>query len=252
MIQGLYSAANGMMAVEDRQAVIANNIANATTPGFKRQLAVQKGFYQELVGTGAHPQLFNSEKAPGGGLKVNETFTNYANGIVTETGNPLDLALIGPGFFEVDTPDGVRLTRSGRFSVGENGFIVTGNGNRLLGVSGEPIDVSGGMVQIDEAGNVYVNDEIRDQLSILEFDDPHALSREGYTLFRAADAVLASSRQAESTIIAPQSIEGSNVQLPVEMVNMMMALRAYAANQQVLQSVSETTGKLIDQVGGQG
>jgi flagellar basal-body rod protein FlgF len=252
MIQGLYAAANGMMAVEDRQAVIANNIANAATPGFKRQIAVQKGFYQELVASGADPQRFNAEKAPGGGIKMTETFSNYANGIVTDTGNPLDLALIGPGFFQVDTPDGVRYTRSGRFSVSDGGLIVTGNGNPVLNTTGNPIDVSGGLVKVDDSGNVYVNDVVQDKLSVLEFKDPHALSRDGFTLYRASEAAASEARQAEGTTISPESLEGSNVQLPVEMVNMMMALRAYAANQQVLQSVSETTGRLIEQVGGQG
>ncbi len=252
MIQGLYAAANGMMAVEDRQAVIANNIANAATPGFKRQIAVQKGFYQEFLSTGAAPQRFNAEKAPGGGIKMTETFSNYSNGIVTDTGNPLDLALLGPGFFQVDSADGVRYTRSGRFSVGDGGLLVTGNGDKVLNTNGEPIDVSGGLVKIDDSGNVFVGDVLRDKLSVVEFKDPHALSREGYTLYRASAAALVDSRQAEATSISPESLEGSNVQLPVEMVGMMMALRAYAANQQVLQSVSETTGRLIEQVGGQG
>ncbi len=97
MIQGLYAAANGMMAVEDRQAVIANNIANVTTPGFKRQVAVQKGFYQAFFSESRSALRLNLETAPGGGLKITETFSAFANGVVTSTGSALDIALIGPG-----------------------------------------------------------------------------------------------------------------------------------------------------------
>ena len=190
MIQGMYAAANGMMAVEDRQAVIANNIANASTPGFKRQLAVQKGFYQSFFGNPLSVRQFDLEVAPGGGLKTIETFSNYANGIASPTGNPLDVALIGPGFMRVETPDGERFTRSGRLSVGDGEQLVTLGGYNVLDIEGLPIDVSGGSVKIDGVGNVSVNDEFRAQMSLIEFADPHALQRVGYTLYLASQEAL--------------------------------------------------------------
>ncbi len=249
MIQGLYAAANGMMAVEDRQAVIANNIANATTPGFKGQLAVQRGYYQAFFGKARSTMRLDLEIAPGGGLKTIETFSNFTNGIISSTGNPLDLALMGPGFIRVETPDGVQFTRSGRFSVGEAGNLVTAHGYNVLDADDLPIDVSGGLVKIDGLGIVTVNEELRGQISIVEFEDPHALARAGYTLYRASEAVVAAAVPAEKTTIAVGSLEMSNVQLPAEMANMMMALRAYAANQRVISAIDETVSRLINQVG---
>ncbi len=249
MIQGLYAAANGMMAVEDRQAVIANNIANVTTTGFKRQLAVQKGYYQAFFGEARSTMRLDLEIAPGGGLKTIETFSNFGNGLITPTGNPLDLALMGPGFIRVETPDGVQFTRSGRLSVGESGNLVTVDGHKVLGTDDLPIDVSGGLVKIDSTGIVTVKEELRGQISIVEFEDPHALGRVGYSLYRASEAVMDAAVPAENTTIATASLEASNVQLPAEMVNMMMALRAYAANQKVIAAIDETVTRLINQVG---
>lgn len=250
MIQGLYAAANGMLSVEDRQAVIANNIANATTPGFKQQLAVQRGYYSAYSARGEKPTRFDYVRAPGGGIKTIETFSNFGNGVVLNTGNTLDVALDGPGFLRVQGQDGVRFTRSGRLSVGMGGVLVTSDGLPVLDANDEPIDVSGGSVRFDPAGNVYVNDELRGQLGITEFEDSHALAREGYTLFRASDEILAAGLPAEKTEVRSGSVETSNVQLPQEMANMLMALREYAANQRVIQSVNETVGRMINQVGG--
>ena len=249
MIQGLYAAANGMMAVEDRQAVIANNIANVTTPGFKRQVAVQQGFYEQFFGKMRSAAAFNMEKAPGGGVKVVQTFTQFVAGAVTQTGNPLDLALLGPGFLRVDTPEGERFTRNGRLSIGAAGELVTDQGHRVLGDDGGVIDVSGGLIEIDETGTVSVNGEVRGQLGLVEFEDRHLLTRAGYTLYAASQAALARSNPATNTTVSSGGIEMSNVQLPSEMVQMMAALRAYAANQRVLSAIDETTSRLIDQVG---
>ena len=106
MIQGLYAAANGMMAVEDHHAVVANNIANATTFGFKRQIPVQKGFDIVFRGAVSNPAEFNLDRAPGGGAKTIETFTNYGNGVIQNTGNELDVAILGPAFMRIETPAG--------------------------------------------------------------------------------------------------------------------------------------------------
>lgn len=249
MIQGLYAAATGMMAVESRLAVIANNIANVATPGFKRQIAVQTGFYEVFLGKSKGPQRLNAERAPGGGLKVTETFTNYSNGIITTTGNPLDLALLGPGMLAVDTPEGERFTRNGRLSVGGQGQLITSNGLNVLGTNGAPITVGGGQARIDREGIVSVNGEAVGQLRILEFEDPHMLSHIGYTLYFASQAALDRSSPAQNTTVVSESLESSNVVIPSEMVQMMMALRAYGANQQVIRSIDETFGRLIDQVG---
>jgi flagellar basal-body rod protein FlgG len=239
-----------MISVEDRVAVHANNIANASTFGFKRQLAVQRGYEQAYYPNARNPHILDLEIAPGGGLKTIETFSNFGNGVVTNTGNALDIALIGPAFLRVADERGEWFTRSGRLSVGPGGTLMTADGMTVLDVNDAPIDVSGGRPGFDAGGNVIVNNEIRGTLSLLEFQDPHALQREGYTLYRAPAAARATAVEATNTTVAGGSIENSNVVLPIEMTGMLTALRAYAANQRVIQSVNETTGRMITQVGG--
>jgi flagellar basal-body rod protein FlgF len=250
MIQGLYAAASGMMAVEDRQAVIANNIANALTPGFKRQMAVQVGFYELFAGERAHPQRFDHDDAPGGGLKMSETFSDYSNGIARHTGNALDIALVGPGFITLATPNGNMLTRNGRLSVGKEGQLATGDGDTVLSVDGDSIEVAGGgLIEIDENGQVKVDGELRGQIGILEFENLGMLTRSGNSLYEASASMMNTARPAELTRVLSESLEMSNVQLPTEVAHMMLALRAYAANQRVISSIDETVSRLIDQVG---
>ena len=249
MIAGLYAAANGMRAVEDRQAVVANNISNASTPGFKRQLAVTRGYYESFTASGRHPAAFNRLRAPGGGIKVIQTHSDYANGLVANTGNSLDVAVAGPGFIGVNTPDGERFTRSGRFSIGVDGNLVTLSGDEVQDTSGGGITATGGPVEIHDNGAVYVNAIQVGQIRLVELDEPHMLDRAGYSLFSASNAAHASMRPAEATSLVSGAIEASNVQVPIELSNMTLALRSYAANQRVITAIDETLNRLIDQVG---
>ena len=249
MIQGLYAAANGMLTAEDRQAVVANNIANVSTPGFKRQFAVQKGYYAAYFENERGPHRLNMEEAPGGGVKLIETFTDFSNGIITTTGRALDLALVGPGFMTVDTPNGVRYTRSGQFAVGPEGALMTPHGYAVMSTDGETINVDGADIQINRNGVVVVDGENRGQIEVVEFEDPHMLVRAGYSLYFADEAALERSGPAALTVVNSGAIERSNVDLPTEILNMMLALRAYAANQNVIHAMDETVSRMIDQVG---
>lgn len=249
MIQGLYAAANGILSMEDRQAVIANNIANSTTPGFKRQISVQEGFYQTFLGATKNFSRFDAMTAPGGGVKLTETFTDFANGIIAQTGNPFDVALIGPGFFAVETPEGLRFTRNGKFSLGVEGELVTNDGYKVLSVDGNSITLGAGSVTFGSDGTVRVDGEVAGLIRIVEFDDNHMLTREGFNLYIASDAAQNRSHPATSTTVAAQSLESSNVSTAGEMVQMMLALRGYEANQRVIMAIDETTRRLIDQVG---
>jgi flagellar basal-body rod protein FlgG len=249
MIQGLYASANGMMAVEDRQAVIANNIANASSPGFKRQLAVQKGYYKAYFGEIDGVHRLNADRAPGGGLKTTQTFTDYSDGVIKTTGRDLDIALVGPGFLEVNTPRGERYTRSGKLAASSEGDLVTDHGYTVMSVDGEAINIAGGPFSIDSEGFVRVGGDERGQIRVVEFVEPHMLNRAGYSLYQASDEALELSGPGTNTVIAPQSLETSNVQLPSEVTHMIMAMRAYAANQNVINAIDQTASRMIDQVG---
>lgn len=249
MILGLYAAANGVQAVEDQMAVIANNIANVSTPGFRRQESIQEGFYEVFLGEMATKDRLSAAMNPGGGARMQGTFTDLAQGAMTPTGNPLHIGLSGPGFLEIETDQGVRYTRHGKLSVDREGNLVTDDGHLVRGSGGGAIDVSGGNVEIDDTGMVLVGGQARAQLSLVEFADPHALTRIGHTLYAASEIAEQQISPATQTRVIPATLELSNVQLPQEMIGMTMAMRAYAANQKVLTTTDETVGQLIQRVG---
>ena len=249
MIQGLYTAASGMMAVEDRQDAIANNIANASTIGFKSHSPVQLGFYQLFSEELKSPSRFDTNPAPAGGVKIVETYNDLAGGVLRTSDNPLHAALQGPGYFAVDTPRGERFTRAGDFMMDAQGRLTTAEGFPVQSVSGQPIDVRGGQVNIDREGRVRVNGQETGQLRVIEFETPERLLREGVNLYAAKEEVLQKSAAAANTIVEQNNLETSNVNLPHEMIQMMLGMRAYEANQRVIQTLNDTVGRLIEQVG---
>ncbi len=249
MISGLYAAGLGMMALEQRQDTVANNIANASTPGYKRQYAVDKGFYQLLYQRSRDPFWANRVTAPGGGLQLNETYTDFASGPITTTENPLDVALRGNGYLAVNTPEGERYTRDGAMRLDTTGQIVNSDGYPVLDEVGQPIVADGSKVEINADGTVIVDGQATSKLRITEFQNPGLLQRAGKNLLSASPEALQQSAPATETTLISGAIEQSNVQLPTEMISMILGVRHYEANQKVINTIDETMNRLIDQVG---
>lgn len=249
MIQGLYTAASGMSAVEAKQSAIANNIANSSTPGYKRAEPILSGFYTEFSRELQQPFHFDISSAPGGGVRVGETFPDLSSGILTESNSALSMALQGPGFFVVDTPSGPRYTRSGAFTVNQQGQLATQEGYPVQSTGGAPIDVRNGAVEVGTDGNVRVDGVAAGQIKLLEFASTRFLKREGNSLFDAPAEQLRNAKPPANTFVQSKTLESSNVNLPKEISAMMLGLRAYEANQKVVQTIDSTMGRLIDQVG---
>ena len=254
MNQGLYMAASGLVAVEARQTALANNIANVATPGFRRQTPVKLGFYQTFSEVLRHPFHFDVRSAPGGGVKLVETYTDLGAGALVSTGNPLNLAIQGPGYFVVDTPEGERFTRAGDFVVDADGDLATRDGFKVQSIGGAAIAVGAGEFLVAEDGSIQVDGQPAGQLRLVEFTTPERLLREGDNLYSAADDVLQGATEAadapvRSTRVSARQLEQSNVNVTVEMADMMLGLRAYEANQRVIQTIDSTFGRLIEQVG---
>jgi len=248
MIQGLYSAANGLVALESRQEAIANNIANAATAGYKRHQPVQFGFYQEFQTALRSPGWHRTDTAPGGGVKVIDTHPNLSNGIMQSTGNDLHVALQGPGYLVVDTEGGERYTRTGDLTIDADGELATATGYKLQSVSGRALTIGQGALNIGTGGAVAVDGQPVGQLRLVEFAEPHRLLREGDNLFAASAEVEEQRAEAADTRVVQGRLEMSNVNLPVELGSMMLGLRAYEANQRVITTIDATMSRLIDQV----
>jgi len=249
MIKGLYAAATGMIALEARQSILANNIANSSTPGFRKQEPIMKGFYDVYLDKLGTVAQYNNRIAPGGGVEVDQTYTLTRNGPITSTGDSLNVGLQGPGYLVVDTPRGERYTRNGTFAIDADGELATVDGLKVQGAGGGGIDVSGGKIQFEQDGTVLVDGKTRGKLRVVEFKDPHKLYQQGENLYAARPEAKKEMAEGVNTRVIGKTLEQSNVQVPIALTNMMIGLRAYAANQRVINAINETMGRVIDQVG---
>lgn len=250
MIRGLYTAASGMIVEQQRQDVIANNVANVNTAGFKKDVATFKAFPEMLLNRLNDPE----QPAPvpdrrpvigrvGTGALLDEVITQHGTGPLKQTGTPFDLALNGEGYFTIDTPQGERYTRNGSFSLNADNQLVTSEGYAVLGQNG-PITIIGENVQVAEDGTVRVDNANVDTLRIVTFADKKALTKLGDSLFTGGQA---------QPVLRPMVIQGyqelSNVNPITEMVNMITAMRSYEANQKAIQTHDQLLDKAVNEVG---
>lgn len=246
MLSGLYAAASGMLAVESRQDIFANNIANSSTPGFRRHEPVQMGFYEIFTEKLRTPFLFDAQDGPAGGVRLTGTRMDMTAGVLRASDNPTHMALSGPGFFVVDTPAGERYTRSGDFTIDTDGHLATAEGFLVLDNGGAPIKVTGGELAVGSDGSYMIGGVAGGALGLVEFEHPDALVRMGDNLFGVADGTAPAA--AVETTVNHKELEMSNVSLPRELLSMTLAMRAYEANQKVVHAFDETMSRLIDRV----
>lgn len=255
MIRGLYTASAGMQAEQIRQEVIANNLANLNTSGFRRDLAVLEKRENMAIRRTHDPvsadPLAATRRRPigelGVGVLVDRIVKRFEQGVLKTTEEPFDLALDGDGWFTVGTPGGERLyTRAGDFTRNADGQVVTKDGNLLLGLNGPIAVPPAGAFSVSKDGIVSVNGRPLDRLALARFDDPDAdLEKVGDTAFRFRGAGQPAASVAQ---VAQGMLEGPNVNAVQEMVEMIAALRHYEANQKALQSQDETLSKAVNDV----
>lgn len=246
MVRGIYTAASGMVAESLRTDAIANNMANVDTTGYKRDITVTKDFGSMLikqVGDGSNQSDIGSM---GYGSVVDQIATIHDAGQIRPTGNPLDLAISGNGYFTVQTANGLRYTRDGSFYRSAQGDLVTANGDQVMGTNG-PIRVTGKKVAIGSDGSVKVDDVQTSQLQLVQFaNDRTALSKEGNSLYVATGA----QQPTKATGSVEQgSIERSNVNVITEMVNLIAGYRAYEINGKSVQTHDSLLDKAVNEVG---
>lgn len=250
MIKGLYSAFNGMDAAFRYQEVLSNNIANANTTGYKREVAANQAFDDVLISQqAAVPAPFSARiqevvGTVGTGKYISEFMTDYAVGSFQQTGEELDFALEN-GFFSVQDAEGeTYYTRDGRFGRDANGDLVTSHGHHVLGADGQPINLPDGRVDVDTDGTIRTpeGDGIA-QFAIADFA-PADLERAGeayFTTDAAGAAVQGGVRQG--------FLEGSNANLGEELTTLMTVHRAYQANQTVMSQLDTSLEQAAGQLG---
>lgn len=262
MLRGLYTATMGMKDSQAKQDVSANNIANSSTPGYKQDKAVSKAFPEIM--------LQNRDKEVGGrpveqelgsmpfGVGVDGIYTDFAQGSFEDTGRDLDFALEGRGLFEIQYFDGIgtgeRYTRDGSFKLDSDGMLVTSEGGYVLGrdtSTGDvgPMQIGEGKLTVDKEGNVFVDSVKKYTMQVVDFDDYTSLDKVGNNMYASKDNTAPRILNSDKYEINQGSLEMSNIDMTGEIVNMVSNLRSYQANQRVLQSLNDTLGKAVNEVG---
>lgn len=219
-------ALSNQMVLRRQMDIIANNIANVSTPGFKGQNMAFKEFLDEEE-AGAEATSYVQEMGIG---------TDFAQGPMTNTGGDYDLAINGDGFFSIGTAVGTRYTRNGNFRLDGNGQIVNGNGDPLLSDNGRPIVVPSAAekVVITQDGTLYADGAVIGRVGLVRFNNPAQLSREDGGFY----AIPANIRMQPVAVANPRiyqgMLEASNVEGVMEITKMMQVARAYESAQKVI------------------
>jgi flagellar basal-body rod protein FlgF len=222
---GLDIAATGMVAEQARQEQLANDLANASTPGFKPEETPQHSFGAVLLANTEGGEAVGSVNE---GVALGKAYTNKLDGTLQETGEPLDFAIVGNGYFAVKTEGGTRYTRDGQFTVSSKGVLTDANGDPVLSSKGAQIKVSAtGTVPASALG---------------VFEVPGAV-KQGENLYTGKVA------GKPTGTVHQGSLEGSGVDAAKTMIEMITSLRSFQSGQQAIQAISQTLQEASSQVG---
>ena len=269
---------SGAIAQQKNVETIANNVANVNTPGFKKEQIVFKEYLAAVEGKGATEQgidlpqkdwkpedFYRSYNAEDSFVKVDGSYTLHEQGQLTPTGNAFDNAISGPGFFEVLTPNGVRYSRKGSFSISNEGKLVTDQGFLVLSKDAPPvagadgklnlstppesraITISGSKFSISLDGEVYSGDNKVGNIALTEFNDVHALKKEGNSLFINPDQQNIKIGDSK-TAVHQGFVEQSNVNAVSEMSNLINANRTFESIQRVIKTYDNMSAKSVNEI----
>jgi len=249
MVYGLYQSAAGLQTQEYRQAILANNLANVDTPGFKPdRITFQERLAASLVEGNArtrHPVL---DSLPGG-LFETPVYTDYSQSSFDTTGGPLDVALEGDGFLTLKTDEGRRYTRDGRLIVDREGTLLhASSGAPILDEQGRTIQLdraSLSKVRIDDSGRIQQGETVIAKLGIVDFADKTALQKTGGNLIDANGQKPIGSKAA----VLQNAVESSGVDPITSLVEMIESTRAYQLNANLLTLQDESLGRVVNDVG---
>lgn len=269
MLRGLYSAASGMLTQQRRTEILSNNMANSNTPGFKADQSSLRSFPEMLINS------LESGKTPLGngkditkstqigslntGVYIQESMALFKQGDIRETGRATDIALVdgnipanGALLFTVENSNGeIRYTRNGNFTQDAAGFLTTNEGYYVLDSAGNRIQLQNADFTVTSNGTIIDGDQDIAQLNIALAENANELMKEGNGLFRIeGDGLPSALNNPEISYSLSQGfVERSNVDVSQTMTDLMMAYRAFEANQKILQAYDRSLEKAVNEIG---
>jgi flagellar basal-body rod protein FlgF len=245
MNRAIYTAASGGIAALARLDAVTQNVANVSTPGYKAGRVVFEVRPLTLAPSGALDPIGGRTA-----VQVHElaTVTDFSQGPVRNTGNPLDVALTGPGFFTVQTARGERYTRQGSFALDRDGYLVTGHGERVLGDAGD-IRIGTGEVAIGGDGTITVDGSAAGRLRVVDFGPEPRLVPEGDALFAPAPGAAPAPLDAAQVQLQPAAVEGANVDAVAGLIELVDVSRGFETYMQTMQRLDHLAERSITDVG---
>lgn len=257
MLKGLYTAWTGMVNEQNRMDIMTNNLANASTVGFKKEGSTSQAF-DDILALKIKDASMGDERIiqPLGfnnpGVKIGENYTDFTQGSFRITENTYDLALAGDGFFAIEFTNkagetSTMYTRAGQFTLTNEGYLVNENGDFVLDVDNRRIQLNTLLEsRIDDNGIIWQNDTAAAQIQVADFENYDYLEKYGETYYRPVEGAVLTQADAQ---IKSGWLEMSNVQIVSEMVNMIAITRAYEANQKIIQTYDSSLEIAVTQLG---
>lgn len=255
MLKGLYTAYTGLRNEQYQMDIMSNNLANSATVGFKKEGSTSQSFNSVLTyKLKDTSEIGNLPKRIGHndpGVKIGEVYNDFGQGSFQITENPFDLALGSEGFFTIEFKNkagetSTKYTRAGDFTLNTQGFLVTKDGDYVLGTNGRiRLDPTAEAV-INRDGSIMQDGRMAARLRITDFEDYDYLIKYGETYFEPIEG--AKTKAVEPQIFSGY-LEASNVQVVSEMVNMINITRAYESNQKIVQTYDSTLEIAVNQLG---
>lgn len=253
MLRGLYTSYTGMLNEQYRMDIMSNNLANADTTGFKKEGSTSQA-YSEVMAVKIKDltENPNTPKKLGNmslGVKIGETYTDFSQGSLRDTGNTYDIALGGKGFFNIEFTNksgetSTKYTRDGGFTITKEGYLVTKDGDYVLGENGRiQLSTTAGTTVFDRNGDIYQDDRLVASLKISDFEDTNYLTHYGETMWDVKEGAV--EIDAADPEIHQGYLEMSNASVVKEMVNMITISRQYESNQKMLTTFDDIMEKTM-------
>lgn len=250
MFKGFYNLTSGMLSQGRRLDVIANNMTNLATAGYKSEQYTDSTFDEFMLSRVGNKDKTNPQQLGAMSsyiLAPSVLYKDYTQGAFEETGMPFDFALEGDGFFAIGMASGTAYTRSGSFSLDEAGYLCMPGMGRVLSTTGQPIQIGSDSINVYSDGGIYTQEgAYLGTLGVFSFADNQQLEINDFSLYEANGM---QATPANGTAVHWQTVERSNVELAAEMVDMITAQRALQSAAQLSKIYDALMSKAVNDVG---